>query len=500
MDYAASSMTQLAAGVRKREASAESLVRAALDRLGAAAGLNAFVDTFPDHALERAREIDRDLAAGNNRGPLAGVPFVVKDNMCVAESDGRGSGPGGRTTCASRILEGFRSPYTATAVQKLLDAGGVLIAKTNLDEFAMGSSGESSCFGPTKNPWDHARVPGGSSSGSAAAVAAGVVPMALGSDTGGSIRQPASWCNLVGVKPTYGRVSRYGLIAYASSLDQIGPISRTVTDAAATLAVISGCDNNDSTSGKFPHADFLRDLDTPIDGLRIGVPRQARSDSNHPGVAGAFEAAVATLKSLGATIVDADLPHTDYGVAAYYLIAPAEASSNLARFDGVRYGRRASLSPSEALDDLYIRSRSEGFGPEVQRRIMLGTYALSSGYYDAYYATAAKVRRLIQTDYETALLTNPGCHALLMPVAPSPAFKIGAKDADPLSLYLEDVYTVGVNLAGIPAVSIPAGFANVDGKDLPVGVQLIGSPLGEPTLLRIARAFERETTFGERRP
>jgi len=499
MDYAASSMTQLAAAVRKREASAESLVRSALDRLAAAAGLNAFIDTFPDAALDRAREIDRDLAAGNNRGPLAGVPVAIKDNMCLEW----GQGVGGRTTCASRILENFRAPYTATAVRKLLDAGAIVIAKTNLDEFAMGSSGENSCFGPTHNPWDHSRVPGGSSSGSAAAVAAGVVPMTLGSDTGGSIRQPAGWCNLVGLKPTYGRVSRYGLVAYASSLDQIGPLTRTVTDAAATLAVISGCDANDSTSGKFPHADFLRDLDTPIDGLRIGVPRQARSESNHPGVAAAFESAIATLRSLGAAIVDADLPYTDYGVAAYYLIAPAEASSNLARFDGVRYGRRAGLAPGEAggsLDDLYTRSRSEGFGPEVQRRIMLGTYALSSGYYDAYYATAAKVRRLIQADYETALLTSPGCHALLMPVAPSPAFTIGAKASDPLSLYLEDVYTVGVNLAGIPALSIPAGFASVDGKDLPVGVQLIGPALGEPALLRIGRAFERETGFGLRRP
>ncbi len=490
-------MTQLAAGVRKREVSAEALVQAALDRLDATRGLNAFIDTFPEHAMGRAREIDRDIAAGNNRGPLAGVPIAVKDNLCVGDTLGA---PGGRTTCGSRILENFRSPYTATCVQKLLDAGAVIIGKTNLDEFAMGSSGENSAFGPTRSPWDQRRVPGGSSSGSAAAVAAGVVPMALGSDTGGSIRQPASWCNLVALKPTYGRVSRYGVVAYASSLDQVGPLTRTVTDAAATLAVISGCDANDATSGKFPHADFLRDLDTPISGLRIGVPRQARSEANHPAVAAALENAAATLKSLGAEIVDADLPHADYGVAAYYLIAPAEASSNLARFDGVRYGRRAALSPGEALDDLYIRSRSEGFGPEVQRRIMLGTYALSSGYYDAYYATAAKVRRLIQNDFETALLGSPGCHALLMPVAPSPAFVIGAKSADPLAMYVEDVYTVGVNLAGIPSLAIPAGFAQVDGATLPVGVQLIGAALTEPTLLRIGRAFERETRFGELRP
>jgi aspartyl-tRNA(Asn)/glutamyl-tRNA(Gln) amidotransferase subunit A len=396
------------------------------------------------------------------------------------------------------MLADYRSPYTATAAQRLIDAGAVIIGKTNLDEFAMGSSGEHSAFGPTRNPWDTSRVPGGSSAGSAAAVSAGIVPLALGSDTGGSIRQPAGLCNIVGMKPTYGRISRYGLVAFASSLDQIGPLTRSVADCAAALTVLCGFDPNDSTSADLPYPDVLDNLETPIEDLVIGVPRQARSHVNHPGVTQAIEDAARAFATLGADVIDIDLPHADHGVAAYYIIAPAEASSNLARFDGIRYGHRAVLRPGEDLSDLYSRSRAEGFGAEVQRRIMLGTHVLSSGYYDAYYTTALKVRRLIRQDYDQVF--RGGCHAVLMPSSPSPAFRIGEKVGDPLSLYVEDVYTVGANLAGLPGITIPGGFAGVEGVQLPIGLQLIGQPFCEHDLLRIAAMLERATGFGQRTP
>ncbi len=405
--------------------------------------------------------------------------------MCVA-----GEAP---TTAGSKILANYKSPYTATAVQRLIDAGAVIIGKTNMDEFAMGSSGENSAFGPTRNPWDLDRVPGGSSSGSAAAVAAGIIPVALGSDTGGSIRQPAGMCGIVGLKPTYGRVSRYGLIAYASSLDQIGPLGRTVADVAAVLTIIGGHDPLDSTSAHQTVPDFSSDLDRPIDQLILGVPRQARSSANHPAVAAALESAIKTYQSLGATIVDVDLPHTEHGIAAYYIVALAEASSNLARFDGIRYGHRAPRP--EGLLDLYSRSRAEGFGAEVQRRIMLGTYILSSGYYDAYYTTALKVRRLIKRDYDTAFAAGARCHAILMPTSPTPAFKLGEKNSDPLAMYLEDVYTVGVNLAGLPAIALPAGFSPEGHSRLPIGMQLVGPAWREGDLLRAARMFESATDF-----
>ncbi len=447
--------------------------------------IHAFTETFADRALAAAEQQPETGAAAR---ALAGVPIALKDNLCLSR---------GKTTCASNILRNYESPYTATAVQKLIDAGAIIIGKTNLDEFAMGSSCENSCFGPTFNPWDISRVPGGSSGGSAAAVAAGIVPIALGSDTGGSVRQPASHCGIVGVKPTYGRISRYGLVAYASSLDQIGTLTRTIEDAALALSVMCGPDPLDSTSSHESLPDLLGSLETPIENLRLAVPRQARSDANHSEVARVFEETIATYKKLGATIVDVDLPLLDHGIAAYYIVAPAEASSNLARFDGIRYGHRAKLEQGEDLFDLYCKSRSEGFSPEVQRRIMLGTHVLSSGYYDEYYNTALKVRRKIKQDFDRVFAD---CHAVLMPASPSPAFKVGEKTSDPLAMYLEDVYTVTINLAGLPAMSIPAGFASVEGKQLPVGVQIVSPAFDEARMLRIAREFEKATDWHTRRP
>lgn len=494
-------MIGLRDAIGAKRVSAREAVQASLAAVERSVSLNAFTQVFADQALKRAAEVDRRLAGHEHFGPevaggggLAGVPIAIKDNICLSW---------GKTTCGSKILGEYHSPYTATAAQRLIDAGAIVVGKTNCDEFAMGSSGEHSAFGATRNPWDESRVPGGSSSGSAAAVACGAVPGALGSDTGGSIRQPAGWCSLVGLKPTYGRVSRYGLVAYASSLDQIGPMARTVGDAAALASVLCGHDAMDSTSLELPAGDFTRNLETPIANLVLGVPRQARSSANHPAVTAALESAIKVFTGLGAVVVDVDLPHTDYGIAAYYIIATAEASSNLARFDGIRYGRRAALGPSETLADLYARSRAEGFGHEVQRRIMLGTHVLSSGYYDAYYNTALKARRLIKQDYDDAFEGRvagkagaaPACHAILMPSSPAPAFKLGERSSDPVAMYLEDVYTVGLNLAGLPGVTVPAGFAEEGGKRLPVGVQLIGPALGEETILRIARMFEKVKPF-----
>ena len=496
------SAIDLAAAISSRRVSAEQVTRESLARADAInPRINALTEIFHSEAIEQARAIDKRHAAGESLPALAGVPVILKDNICLSW---------GKTTCASRMLENYRSPFTATAARLLLDAGAVVIAKANLDEFAMGSSGEHSCFGPTRNPWDVSRVPGGSSSGSAAAVAAGIAPVALGSDTGGSIRMPAGFCNIVGFKPTYGRVSRYGLVAFASSLDQIGPLTFSVADAALIAGLISGIDPRDSTSADRPTPDWLGQLEQPVNRLVIGVPTSARSSANHPGVTAALEQAIAVFRELGATVVDVELPTAESGIAAYYLVASAEASSNLARFDGVRYGRRATLQPGENLDDLYARSRAEGLGREVQRRIMLGTYALSSGYYDAYYNTALKARRLIKHDFDRvfsgqahASAVGPagtGCHALLLPSAPGPAFKLGEKTTDPLAMYLEDVYTVGVNLAGLPAITVPGGFASHEGRELPVGMQLVAPAFDETTLLRIARMFERATGFASRRP
>ncbi|TVS07789.1 MAG: Asp-tRNA(Asn)/Glu-tRNA(Gln) amidotransferase subunit GatA, partial [Phycisphaerales bacterium] len=440
-----------------REQVAEALARIE-ERNGAC---NAFVEVYAEEATARAAAIDERVAGGEDL-PLAGMPIAVKDNICTKV---------GKTTCASRILEGYRSPFDATVIGRLEAAGAVIVGKTNMDEFGMGSGTEHSVYGPTKNPWDTTRVAGGSSGGSAAAVAAGMVPVALGSDTGGSIRQPAGMCGVVGLKPTYGRVSRYGLVAFASSLDQIGPLTRTVEEAARVLGVIAGEDPNDATSSTRPVHDLVASArETPMR-LRVGVVRAWATAKNDPGVDGAMERAKEVFRVMGAELVDVDLPHAEHAVSAYYIVAPAEASSNLARFDGVRYGRRAELDAGEGLEALYLRSRSEGFGAEVQRRIMLGTYALSSGYYEAYYNTALKVRRRIKEDYDAALGTGERgegarCDVLLMPTSPTPAYEIGCKRDDPVSEYLEDIYTVGVNLAGLPAISLPAGFG---ARGLPIG-------------------------------
>ena len=482
-------VSSIRAAFKSSQTTAAATVASAYDRMNALnPTLNAFLATPTDQAHARAAELD----ASRPNLPLAGIPIAIKDNLCFS---------GVPTTAGSRILESYLSPFTATAVQRLEAAGAIILGKTNCDEFAMGSSGENSAFGPTKNPWDLSRVPGGSSSGSAAAVAAGLVPAALGSDTGGSIRQPASHCGIVGVKPTYGRVSRYGLIAYASSLDQIGPLTRTIEDAAIILNIICGPDPLDSTSADHAVQDFTHNLNQPIDKLILGVPRHSFSPANHPGVIATLRAAIQTYESLGATIRDIDLPHADHAIAAYYIVALAEASSNLARFDGIRYGHRATLKPGESLLDLYCRSRSEGFGPEVQRRIMLGTYILSSGYYDAYYLTALKARRKIKEDFDAAFCPEKsGCHAILMPASPNPPFKLGEKATDPLAMWLEDIYTVSVNLAGLPGITIPAGFVLEGGKRLPIGLQLIGPAWHEAQLLRIARMFEAATTFHEQTP
>ena len=477
---------ELRDAIAARRMSAVDVVRSALDAIGRDDGrLRCFLQTFEAMSLQRAREIDDRAARGEAIGSLAGVPVALKDNICLNY---------GRTTCGSRMLENYESPFTATAAQRLIDAGAIIIGKTNLDEFAMGSSTENSAFGPTRNPHDESRVPGGSSGGSAAAVAAGMCPIALGSDTGGSVRQPAGLCGVVGFKPTYGRVSRCGLVAYASSLDQIGPLAANVTDAALCMNVIGGLDPLDSTSAHVPTVDYLAELERPVDGLRIGVPPEARSASNHVDVNKAMERAIAALRGAGATIVDVELPHLKYGIAAYYIVAPAEASSNLARYDGVRYGHRATLEKGDDLVDLYAKSRAEGFGSEVQRRIMLGTYVLSSGYYDAYYLTALKARRLIKRDFDNAFSSaagNPGVHAILMPSSPHPAWTIGEKSNDPLSVYLEDVYTVTANLAGICGLTLPGGFADEGGKKLPVGVQLLGAAFDDARLLRVGRMLEK---------
>ncbi|MDP6380461.1 MAG: Asp-tRNA(Asn)/Glu-tRNA(Gln) amidotransferase subunit GatA [Phycisphaerae bacterium] len=447
--------------------------------------VKAFISTAKDAALARADEIDTKLSAGQPAGLLAGVPVAVKDNMCT--SDGQ------TTTCASRILENFRAPYDAHVVQRLHDEGAVIVGKTNMDEFAMGSSTENSAVATTRNPWDIERVPGGSSGGSAAAVAARMVPLTLGSDTGGSIRQPAALCGVVGMKPTYGRVSRYGLVAFASSLDQIGPFGRTVADAALLLQAIAGWDRRDSTSVRETAPDYLAKLEGPIKPLRIGVPKEFFAEGLDPEVESCVRDAMKVCEGLGAELVEISLPHsTDYAIATYYIVATSEASSNLARYDGVHYGRRAAEYSN--MIDMYMASRAEGFGAEVKRRVMLGTYALSAGYYDAYYLKALKVRRLIRQDFERAF-EKVDC--IMGPTSPTPAFAIGEKTADPLTMYLSDVYTVSANLAAIPGISMPCGFTSAG---LPVGLQILSDVFTEEKLLRIARMYEREANLAARVP
>ena len=465
--------------------SAAEVCRAVIERTQTVnSTLNAFNSIEADRALARADDIDRQRASGTALGPLAGVPIALKDNMCQR---------GTRTTASSKILEHFIAPYDATVVQRLEAAGAVIVGKTNCDEFAMGSSNENSAYGPVRNPWDVTRTPGGSSGGSAAAVAAQCVPVALGSDTGGSIRQPASFCGVAGLKPTYGRVSRYGLLAFASSLDQIGPFGRTVADCAATLSAIAGPDPCDSTAAHEPVPDYSAALTGDIRGLRVGVPRAFVAEGVDESVRRPFATAIETLQELGAVVVDVELPHARHAIPVYYLVATAEASSNLARYDGVKYGYRSRAGGEEGLRPMYSRTRDEGFGAEVKRRIMLGTYVLSAGYYDAFYLKAQQVRTLLRRDYELAFQT---VDTIAMPVSPTPAFTLGEKTSDPLAMYLTDIFTVSANLAGVPAISIPCGFAG----SLPIGFQLIGRMFDEATILRGADAFERATDWHARVP
>ncbi|MFZ2148659.1 MAG: Asp-tRNA(Asn)/Glu-tRNA(Gln) amidotransferase subunit GatA [Sedimentisphaerales bacterium] len=447
--------------------------------------IGAYISTYPDRALETAADVDRRLTAGQVVGELAGVPLAIKDNMCTTF---------GATTCASKILENFHAPYNATVVEKLLAADAVIVGKANMDEFAMGSSTENSGLKQTVNPWDTSRVPGGSSGGPAAAVAGRLCFAALGSDTGGSIRQPASFCGVVGLKPTYGRVSRFGLVAYGSSLDQIGPITRTVADSALLMNVIAGHDPADSTSVEeavAPLCDYLEKLDEPVEKLKIAIVPEFVSGADEQ-VQKALNDAIDIYKKLGAEIIEINMPHLDYAIASYYVIATAEASSNLARYDGVHYGHRSDKA--EDYIEVYSKSRAEAFGKEVKRRIMLGTYALSSGYYDAYYLKALKVRNLIRADFTGAF---EKCDCIMMPVSPTTAFKIGEKIDDPLTMYLSDIYTIAANLAGIPGISVPCGF---DDNNLPIGLQILAPPFGEDKLLRIARMLEKETSWHTKKP
>jgi aspartyl-tRNA(Asn)/glutamyl-tRNA(Gln) amidotransferase subunit A len=466
---------------RRGEASPTEVVRAVLDRIHSVDGrVHAYLHVDPEAALRDAARWD-PLAGRPDAPPLAGIPIAIKDNICTR---------GWPTTAGSRILEGYRPPYDATVVTRLREAGAIILGKTNCDEFAMGSSTENSAFGPTRNPWDLDRVPGGSSGGSAAAVAAGEAVLSLGSDTGGSIREPAAFCGVVGLKPTYGRVSRYGLIAFASSLDQIGPFARTVRDSALALGVIAGRDPADSTSADLAVPAFAEGLTGELRGLRLGIVKEFLAEGGDPGVVAAVRSAIETLRGLGAECEEVSLPHAPYALPAYYLVAPAEASSNLARYAGVHYGLRVE---ADDLYTLYSRTRREGFGPEVKRRIMLGTYALSAGYYDAFYLRAQRVRTLIRQDFDRAFTR---CDVLVGPVAPSAAFRLGERLDDPLQMYLSDVYTVPINLAGVPGISVPCGF--VDG--MPVGLQIIARPFEEAAMLNAAYAFEQATPFHMVRP
>jgi aspartyl-tRNA(Asn)/glutamyl-tRNA(Gln) amidotransferase subunit A len=445
--------------------------------------VRAFLHVDKTGALEQACGVDERRRRGQPLGLLAGLPVAIKDVLCIR---------GQPTTCASRILENFRPPYDAHVITQLRAADAVLIGKTNLDEFAMGSSTENSAYQITRNPWDLARIPGGSSGGSAAAVAACEAPLALGTDTGGSVRQPAALCGVVGLKPSYGRVSRFGLVAFGSSLDQIGPFGHTVADVARLLEVIAGHDGRDSTSVDRPAGAYTQTVEQPLTGLTIGVPREYAGEGLDAEVDAAVRAALSVYATLGATVREVSLPHSHFALAAYYLVATAEASSNLARYDGVHFGRRSVTDAG--LVEMYLRSRGEGFGAEVKRRIMLGTYALSSGYRDAYYLKALKVRRLIRQDFDQALAQ---CDVIAGPTSPTVAFKIGERSSDPLAMYLADVYTIGANLAGLPGVSVPCGFSK-DG--LPIGLQLLSGPFEEEKLLRAARMYERATDWHRQRP
>ncbi len=487
MDFGKTSASELrklisAGEITAREAVESSL--AAAEKLNEP--LNAFLEIDRSGALQRAETIDDGLRTNKDAGAtpaLAGIPIAIKDNICVE---------GMQTSCGSRILGDYHPPYSATVIDRLLAAGAVVVGKTNCDEFAMGSSNENSAFGPVKNPWDTSRVPGGSSGGSAAAVAAGIVPVALGSDTGGSVRQPASLCGVFGLKPTYGRNSRYGLVAFASSLDQVGIFSRSTEDVARVLGVISGRDAHDATTADVPVPDYAAELSSDIKGARLGLPRSLFGEGLDPEVRASVEAAVDVYRGLGAEIVEVELPNAQYSIAVYYIIATAEASANLARFDGVRYGFRAEDAPE--LRQMYRKTREGGFGPEVKRRIMLGTYVLSAGYYEAYYGKAQQVRSLIKADFRKAF---ESCDAIITPTSPTPAFLLGEKVDNPLAMYLNDIYTVTANLAGIPGLSVPCGLS---ANRLPIGFQLLGTYWSEPALFKLAYAYETAQPFTERPP
>jgi aspartyl-tRNA(Asn)/glutamyl-tRNA(Gln) amidotransferase subunit A len=475
-------LAELAAGLSAREYSSRELTQHFLDRIKKYDGeLNSFITVCDELALKQADAADAARAAGK-ASIFTGIPLAQKDIFCTE---------GVKTTCASKMLDSFISPYNAAVIEKFNAAGAVMLGKTNMDEFAMGSSNETSFYGAVKNPWDTAKVPGGSSGGSAASVAARLAPASTGTDTGGSIRQPAALCNLTGLKPTYGRVSRWGMIAFASSLDQAGPMAQSAEDAALMLNVMSGHDARDSTSVVYDVPDYSATLNDDIKGLRIGLPKQYFGEGLDAGVAKVIEAAIEELKKLGATVVEIDLPTSDLAVPAYYVIAPAECSSNLSRFDGVRFGHRCE-NPKD-LTDLYKRSRAEGFGAEVKRRIMVGTYALSAGYYDAYYLQAQKVRRLIKEDFARAF---EKCDVIAGPTSPSVAFGLGEKQANPIAMYLSDIYTIATNLAGLPGMSLPAGFE----KNLPVGLQLIGNFWSEGRLLNVAHRYQQVTDWHRRLP
>ncbi len=494
IDCTRSTAVSLLARLNSGEVTAESVTTAYLDRANRLDGqLHVFLHRDNERALAQARSVDAKRKAGEPLGLLAGIPIALKDVLCTI---------GEPTTCGSKMLENFKPPYDATVVSKLRAADAVIVGKTNMDEFAMGSSTENSAYGPTRNPWDTTRIPGGSSGGSAAAVAADFAPLALGSDTGGSIRQPAALCGIVGLKPTYGRVSRYGLIAFASSLDQIGPFTHDLADTALLMSVISGPDPRDATSVDIPVPDYLGTLDQPPKSLRIGLVREFFGEGLDPEVEASIREAIRVYEAAGATVSEVSLPHSKYGVAAYYLVAPAECSSNLARYDGTIFGHRsedfAAKYPGEEdlppLIRMMMASRAEGFGPEVKRRIMLGTFALSAGYADQYYTQALKVRRLIRNDFDEAFKS---VDVLVGPTSPTPAFKLGERTADPLAMYLSDIYTITTNLAGIPGLSIPCGLTK---SGLPIGMQLLAPAFAEENLLRTARVFEKATDWQTRRP
>jgi len=469
--------------IRRREVSCREVTESVLRRIEKVEDrIHAYITLTPDLAMEQAAAADARLQKGET-GPLTGIPLAIKDVICTQ---------GIRTTCGSHILGNFIPTYDATVIEKLKAAGAVFVGKTNMDEFAMGSSTENSFFGPTRNPWDLTRIPGGSSGGSAAAVAADECIASLGSDTGGSIRQPAACCGIVGIKPTYGRVSRFGLVAFASSLDQIGPFGKDVRDTALMLNAISGHEPRDSTSVDIPVADYTKSLINDVRSMVLGIPQECFIEGIDPEVESAVREAIRTLEKLGAKAVEVSLGHSDYALAVYYIIAPAEASSNLARYDGVKYGFRSKGTPE--LLEMYRESRSQGFGPEVKRRIMLGTYALSAGYYEAYYRKASQVRTLIREDFQKAFSQ---CHVLLMPTAPTPAFKLGEKVDDPLQMYLSDIFTIPCNLAGLPGLSLPCGISR---EGLPIGLQILADHFQEEKIFRVAYTYEQNTDFHLRKP